>query len=418
MRKNRLKKPITRISYHSVIFNSIVGIWFVILIIVLRPFIIVYLAPLQSSRVGHFVLDTEILLARLSQMKKVKKRVLVLWIPESVIVNSCVFEVWQKKLRVLKFSRISSAILLTAVYFEKLTKFQITLRFEGWDGYLGYASLLEKHPPIFEMSDEDQNECETILHNLGFDTNKEWVCILARDDGYLKQMHPDYNWDFNSYRNSNIETYLEAAEFLAKEGLMVFRMGQSVEKRFKSSSSNLVIDYANSSWRSDKLDVYLSAKSKFFISSSTGLDAIAYALRKPIVTVNLAQPLSAIYTKPNHLFILKKFMHENSFISIRQYYDFGSKKHGFTVDNPRHLRSQDLEKLKIKVIDNSSEEILSATKEMYFLLQSKNNFTSMNANQTEFWRNFPEDVLRISGKPLSRIGASYIEKNSWLLANQ
>jgi hypothetical protein len=134
--------------------------------------------------------------------------------------------------------------------------------------------------------------------------------------------------------------------------------------------------------------------------------------------VNLAQPLSAIYTKPNHLFILKKFMHENSFISIRQYYDFGSKKHGFTVDNPRHLRSQDLEKLKIKVIDNSSEEILSATKEMYFLLQSKDNFASMNANQTEFWRNFPEDVLRISGKPLSRIGASYIEKNSWLLANQ
>ena len=55
---------------------------------------------------------------------------------------------------------------------------------------------------------------------------------------------------------------------------------------------------------------------------------------------------------------------------------------------------------------------------MYFLLQSKNNFASMNANQTEFWRNFPEDVLRIAGKPLSRIGASYIEKNSWLLANQ
>ena len=415
MSDDKLRKPITRISYISIILNTFIGIWFIALGLILRPFLVIYVAPLASGRVGHFVLDTEILLARLSEMSQRRRKVIVFWIPESVIINSCVYDIWREKIKVVRFSRVSKAILLTAVYCEKLTKLQMTLRFEGWDGYLGYTHLLNKYPPVFQMIESDKKQCEKLLQEIGIDTAREWVCILSRDSAYLEKTYPKSSWGFNSYRNSSINTYLDAAEFLAKEGLTVFRMGRIVEEGFKSLNSNLVVDYANSNWKSDKMDVYLSLHCKFFLSSSTGLDAIAYAARKPIVTVNLAQPLTAIYTKPNHLFILKKFMLDNSFISIRKYLSIGIEENGFTLDNPRNLRSQDLDRLQIKVFDNTSEEILDATKEMFFLLQSGGDFSKLSDAQTKFWQNFPSENTQIFGKPASRIGRKFIHQNSWLL---
>jgi putative glycosyltransferase (TIGR04372 family) len=149
-------------------------------------------------------------------------------------------------------------------------------------------------------------------------------------------------------------------------------MGAHVDQPFISNNSKLIIDYANSGWRTEKLDIFLSVKCLFFISSSTGLDAVRFAIRKPVVTVNLAQPLTFIKYKADHLFIFKKFFYqkENTFLSIRKYYELGIES-GFTVDNPFHLRDQDLIKLEVDVIDNTSFEILDATVEMYASLTNK-----------------------------------------------
>ena len=416
MKKNRLRKPITQVSITKATMKCLIGIWFVILLLIIRPFFVIYLSPLATGRIGHFVLDTEIMLARLLEINKNGRKVHVIWVPNSTIVNSCVYEIWRKRLRIVRHSIVSDAVLFTAIYFEKFTRGKITMtvRFEGWDGYLPYANLLNKYPPIFQMSDADKIECELVLRNIGIDTNKEWVCILARDSLYLEKTYPKAKWDFNDFRNSKIDSYLDSAEFLAQAGLYVFRMGRVVGEEFRSTKSPLVVDYVNSNWKSDKMDVYLSSYCKFFLSSSTGLDAIANAVRKPIVTVNLAQPLSAIYSKPNHIFIYKKFMLNNSYISPSKYYSLGLENNGFTIDNQNYLRSQDLNRLQIRVVDNTSAEILDATKEMLFLLQSSDDFSSLSIEQIEFWRNFPTKVIQRQGKPLSRVGEKFIRENPWL----
>jgi putative glycosyltransferase (TIGR04372 family) len=416
MRNNKLQKPITRLTNTQIIIKCLIGIWFVILLLIIRPFVVIYLAPLASGRIGHFVLDTEILLARLLEINKGGRKAHIIWVPNSTIINSCVYEIWRKRLRIVRYSIVADAVLSTATYFEKFTRGNITmtLRFEGWDGFLPYVNLLNKYPPIFQMSDADKIECESTLSNIGIDTNKEWVCILNRDSLYLNKIYPKADWGFNDFRNSKIDTYLESAEFLAQAGLYVFRMGRVVEEELRSTKSSLVVDYANSDWKSDKMDVYLSSYCKFFLSSSTGLDAIAYALRKPLVTVNLAQPLSAIYTKPNHIFIYKKFLLNNSYICPSRYYNLGIEKNAFTIDNKNFLRSQDLSRLQIRVVDNTSAEILDATKEMFFLLKSSDDFSSLNFEQIEFWRNFPTAAIQSQGKPLSRVGAKFICENPWL----
>jgi len=417
MKQLNRNKPITKAKYLKILLNIIIGIWFVIIILLIRPFKKIYIAPLQTSRIGHFILDTEILLARIyTDQLNSRKKILVIWVPDSSISNNYVYNIWKQIINIVPYNIFSSAILLTAIYLEKLTKMRITYRFIGWDGYLPYEHLLVNTPTFFRIPEEDEKECMKTLKLNGVDISKQWVCILARDNEYLNQTQKNLSWDFNSYRNSNIETYKDAAEYLANKNILIFRMGVHVSKPFISNNSKLIIDYANSDWRTEKLDIFLSAKCLFFISSGTGLDALQYATRRPVLTVNFAQPLSPIKYSKNHLFILKKFFHKktNKFLSIKEFHEIGSVD-GFTVDNPRHLRTQDFERLGIEVIDNTASEIKDATIEMYEYLTRGNDVTELSEEQIKFWRNFPNVPGFDKSRPaLSRIGKKFIHQNPWL----
>lgn len=412
-------EPITKVKHSKIFFKLLIGIWFVIPIILLKPFKKIYFASLTTGRIGHIFMDTEILLARIytDQSKSIKK-ISVIWIPEAFISNSYVYSIWKQKINVVPYNLVTSAILFSAIFVEKLIKVRITYRFIGWDGYLKYIHLLENTPTVFSMPEADEEECIKTLITNGIDTSKQWVCILARDSGYLNQTFPNLNWDFNTYRNSSIETYEAAAEYLAGKNIITFRMGNNVDRRFPAGNTKLVIDYANSTWQTEKMDIFLAMRCFFFISSGSGLDAVQIATRRPLLGVNIAQPLHIIRSKPNYLFILKYFFHEtdNIFLSPHNYYNIGSKL-GFTVDNPLHLRSQDIVRLGIKVIDNTSREIKDATVEMYDMLTNKDtNKSELSERQMKFWEKFPKlPEIDNSGPPLSKIGEKFLQQNPWLI---
>lgn len=419
MTKLKRDRPITKPNYLKIMLSATLGIWFIIPIILLKPLKKIYIAPVQTSRIGHFVLDTEIMLARIHTDEiDAKKNFLVIWVPDPTISNHYVYNIWKQIIHIVPYSVFSSAILATAIYLEKLTKIKLTYRFVGWDGYLSYEHLLVDRQAFFYIPKTDEQECIKTLQIHGIDVNKKWVCILARDSEYLNRVMPDLKWDFNTYRNSNINTYKEAAEYLSSKNILVFRMGTHVGQPFESSKSELIIDYANSEWRTEKLDIYLAAKCLFFISSSTGLDSIAFAARKPVLIVNYAQPLSILRHQKNHTFILKKFFSrkENKFLSLNEFYELGVAD-GFTIDNPKHLRTQDFARLGIDVIDNSSIEIKDATAEMYAFLTDKNDdVKELSAAQQLFWKKFPDlPGIPKSETALSRIGEKFIHQNPWFL---
>jgi len=419
MYKLNRSKPITKTKLYKIFINILIGIWFMIPILVVRPFKKIYFAKLQTSRIGHFILDTEILLSRIHiDQNNSRNKILVIWIPESFICNKYVYTIWKQKIHIFPHNRVTSAILLTAMYLEKMIKIKTTYRFIGWDGYLPYVHLLEITPTIFSMPNEDKESCIKTLKLNGIDTDKQWVCILARDSKYLADLAPDLDWEYNSYRNSDISTYKIAAEYLAEKNIMTFRMGLNHQYPFYSSKSNLVIDYANSGWRSDKLDIFLSMNCFFFISSGTGLDSVSVATRSPLLLVNLSQPLHLFRSKNNFLFIMKYFFYKkkNIFLSPNDFYKIGTEE-GFTVDNPLHLRSQDFEKLEIQVIDNTDVEIKDATIEMYESLTNKDiQEVPLTAMQNLFWEKFP-NVPKCDNhiSPSSRIGKDFIRQNQWLL---
>ncbi len=111
----------------------------------------------------------------------------------------------------------------------------------------------------------------------------KFVCLNVRDSGYLNKYKKSTlrDWSYHNYRDGDIDKYVLAAEELARRGYYVFRMGINVLKPLKSSNPK-VIDYANSKIRSDFMDIYLGAKCRFCISTSSGFDGIPTIFRKPI----------------------------------------------------------------------------------------------------------------------------------------
>ena len=410
--------PNTKASVLKTLVQVLIGGWFVLLILVIRPIVKVYFAPLATSRIGHFILDTEILLLIIkSENTSQRVRKVVFWIPDKLISNDFVYQIWSKNLKIIKSNRLTHSIYTSALVFEKLTKIKLTYRFKSWDGYLPFLHKLETENISFSISKEDEQECLETLKDQGIDTARPWVCLLARDEEYLNTSQPNLLWTFNSYRNSNIDTYLRAAEWLASKKVITFRMGVHVQKPFLSNNNPFIIDYATGGWRTEKMDIFLAMKCLFFLSTSTGLDAVAIATRKPLLVVNLAQPLTGLRTKSNHIFILKKFYSKStkSFIGINKYLNIGLSG-GFSVDNPRHLRGQDFERFDIEVIDNSSDEILGATQEMFQLVSKLPLTTPLSINQRRYWIKFPfYNTLDVHGQPKSRIGKKFIDQNLWLL---
>jgi putative glycosyltransferase (TIGR04372 family) len=89
----------------------------------------------------------------------------------------------------------------------------------------------------------------------------------------------------HDYRDSEIKTYVAAAESLAESGYTVFRMGAIVKEPLISTHPR-VIDYATNGMRTEFLDIFLGAHCTFTISVGSGWDSIPAIFRRPIMFVN------------------------------------------------------------------------------------------------------------------------------------
>ena len=160
------------------------------------------------------------------------------------------------------------------------------------------------------------------------------------------------DWTYHDYRDSSIHTYNETIEALANLGYWVFRMGKKVKEPLNISHPR-VIDYANLGIRSDLLDIWLPARAYFSISTSTGLDSVAQAYRRPVVYVNamtnddfrshdhcIWAPKNLMWESEGKLLTLKETLHNNFYASAMY------KEEG------------------IKIIDLSSEQIKEIVLEM------------------------------------------------------
>ena len=115
------------------------------------------------------------------------------------------------------------------------------------------------------------------LKKIGF-MDKKFFVFASRSSNF-------HNEKEDSFRNSNINDKILAVNFLVSQGYKAIRIGKNENTKINFSDPNIV-DYSSSEDRDDFLDVYLSSKCEFMVTSSSGITELGTLFRKPKLVVN------------------------------------------------------------------------------------------------------------------------------------
>lgn len=229
---------------------------------------------------------------------------------------------------------------------------------KDWDvAYSGYVmNQWANRPPILQLSSDDYYYGITKLKNLGITENDFFILLHVRQSFNRPQ---DSN---HSHRNSSINNYHLAIEYIRNLGGYVLTIGDPLKDGIDKLG---VINYTISNQRSPRMDVFLSAKAKFVIASSSGFCALPGIFGTPLCCANLA-PLKAPtpYLKAINLFkkIRNKqsgeiLSYENGMktpISNTNYYDFSVFE--YVENTPQEILNLVLD---MEVFWNESNELVS-----------------------------------------------------------
>ena len=153
------------------------------------------------------------------------------------------------------------------------------------------------------------------------------------------------------YRNvKNPNNYIDSVKYLISHGFYVVRIGRMANPPFPDLGNNY-IDISVAEDKPSGFDVYLLSIALFNILGSSGPNWIYYLFNKPSVLTNTF-PLHHTGLLPSDIFLPKKIVIDGIEISLRKMLKLG-------FDSP-HVSS----KIDCSIIDNTSEDILSATIEM------------------------------------------------------
>jgi putative glycosyltransferase (TIGR04372 family) len=338
--------------YFSTFFRSILYLlnasWAVPLVLLSRltyPIIKIKFGVCMSNRIGHFINDS------LEELTKtpVKKREITLWSTPWGISNVQWYKMIKNYLYISPVYKYvffwNKCIPGSKRHTTSMTKFS-----RDRDGQF-FSNLIKP-----KMSDSDVMRSKKLLEQIGW-KGEPFICLLSRDDAYLNYLNKiagQFNNDisFHSYRNSEIETYRLAVNYLLDKGYWVFRMGTLTEMKLQIPHENF-LDYSYFEGKCDLLDIYLFSNCAGVISTSTGIDTLSQAYGIPSLIVN-GLPLGIAGTFFNTIWVPKKlnWRKTNESLTIKEY-----------IENCFFYTSEYL-KAGIDIIDLNEIEILNAVVEL------------------------------------------------------
>ena len=121
---------------------------------------------------------------------------------------------------------------------------------------------MKKKIKLFHLKKEHYIKGENYLNKMGLKKNNWYVTLHVRDKNY-RLFEKNEN-----FRNADIKDYIPAINEIVNAGGFVFRVGHVGSKQLPKIKG--LIDYANSEDKSEILDIFLGATSKFCIATSSG----------------------------------------------------------------------------------------------------------------------------------------------------
>lgn len=235
---------------------------------------------------------------------------------------------------------------------------------------LAYNLVLQKKSQYpggnvnYKITKKQEDIGQKFLKSIGIKRNQWFVALHVREPSYRGE--DKYNTN-DGFRNSNIANYLEACKWIISLGGVVFRIGDKNMTPMPKISG--IVDYAHCSQKSEVLDIFLLSQCKFCIGTPSGPFRIAQIFGRPVILTNCGfhSPYFSLgsldsylprLTKINNRYISLKEMFSDKYIAHLQYY--------YTEEN-------------IETTENTSDEILAAVKQHYYIIFENKNENNLMA---------------------------------------
>ena len=230
-----------------------------------------------AQRFGHLSLEPEVRLCLTRLEKRAAwPRQITLWSfgRPSMQSNRELAKLWKSEVR-LSPGRLVGALNLAGKFVPRLAIDQIPLSIHGPKNVLDQTESI--------LGQRVKKVKSGILDKLGIPTDGKFVCLTIRDGSYYAATGMS---ESDGYQLINFDTkvFKEACEYLVAEGFTVVRVGTPTSNPMPEMRG--VIDYANLPLRSELSDLVLMRECSFVVSTQTGPDALALALRKPVLYID------------------------------------------------------------------------------------------------------------------------------------
>ncbi|MBT4702830.1 MAG: TIGR04372 family glycosyltransferase [Rhodospirillaceae bacterium] len=318
----------------------------------IEPFWRIRFGVMYTQRIGHLAGNTDIFLRKQQLYDRPSRTSYIFagWAP----ANQQLMTMFKRQMPVYE-SRWLTRIFSYWYVIHKHTRFFENL---AWSNH-NYREFTEGRATLtFTAEEEARGQAE--LKKMGLGENDWFVCLHTRDSAYLNAWRPQYSdlWKTREFRNGNIENCLEAAEYITSQGGFVIRMGAVVEKPLPDLSNPKIIDYA-SKHRSDFMDIYLAAKTRFFLGTNSGFFVVATIFDRPVALVNMV-PYGAFPFHRDDLYIamLLKNPETQKIVTFDEAVDMGY------YDVEKMFLTELHADRGFEWVENSPDEILELTREM------------------------------------------------------
>jgi putative glycosyltransferase (TIGR04372 family) len=361
-----------------------------VITLLLRPFVEIRFWPIYGDRLGHLVLETDLLVSRL---RPENPGVVFLCFFVGKPANSFYAGLLRRKLLIV------SPVIGDAGYLVQRTFLRRMFPEHRVDiiGTRGTLSSSNK----WVNDGFERNHVQSLLEGLGLEGDSNYVCLWVRDSLYGARLKGGQSQYFADYRDASIRNYHSLCRLLDSRGLTVIRMG-----RFgivEGLGDAPYTDYLSSKFNSEENDFLLAKYCSFAICGDSGSLTIPLLFRKPIALTNVGSFVGALSSESVRVLTMKRIEWADTCLPVTASEIMRFGIHRF--DDTRQF-----EELGIRHIENTEMELESVALDMLRLVGEDKGRHSLPASgpQDRFRKLFRDVLLE---EPSFMAGTLWLENN-------
>lgn len=274
------------------------------------------------AAIGHLALDVDCFLKERALGLHSKRGILLC--PQQIVSNPYLVECWASSPHLIIIRNGLLCFFLDYLRTYEDTSFDCS-RYTAVRGQpLDVYSLNKKwgdRLPLINMPPAIEEKGRKLFRELFPDYKGESIALLHCRDSLYDKKTKNHNLSVGSFRNGNIESFLEILRFLKSENYICIRIGEYVHKNLEETNYVSINELSSDNQR--LLECYLAKVQTLFLGTNSGPSAFATIWGKPLFSLNILPYDSLKSHAPKSVSVPKILVYNNKKVSVSDVFSFG-----------------------------------------------------------------------------------------------